>query len=499
MRGLRFILLFLPLAAMAQPVRLMVNDNVDRRLWQERYVGLDVDDHLPFRHGLHEGSLDTVEVGHQWKNGYLIPVGALTSEGYFESDELESSSIGLAGVGLHHRFSEKWTFDGALFGGGVLDPVFPDRLTRDSNVLDGIGRLEGDDSPYTSIDGLFALGFRPSELFYLEAGRAKHFYGDGYRSLYLSDHAAPYPYLKLTTQVWRIRYENLFTSQQGVFNPFAAPTDFERKFTTTHIFSFNISETTNVNLFETIIWQAEDSLSQRGYDVNYLNPIIFFRPVEFARGSADNAIIGFGINHRIWPSYQIYGQLVFDEFLLQEFRNQTGWWANKYGWQIGLKAFDVAQIDGLYLQLEWNIVRPFTYSHGSPLQSYSHLNQALAHPAGANFSEWVLIGYYEKGPWEWRLQSSFLYKGDDEPGRKYGGDIFRSYVDPFRNFDNRIGQGLRTETVSNRIQLARVLDKSMDLRIQLGYGFDYRFGEAGIGRMHVLSLGVRSSFFDGYR
>jgi len=76
----------------------------------------------------------------------------------------------------------------------------------------------------------------------------------------------------------------------------------------------------------------------------------------------------------------------------------NGWWANKYGFQYGGKYINAFGIDHLDLQVEYNIVRPYTYAHSRPLEnfpaqstaSYSHHNQPLAHPLGSNFKELLL-------------------------------------------------------------------------------------------------------------
>jgi hypothetical protein len=395
--------------------------------------------------------------------------------------------------------NEKLSFHGALYGGWIENRSLLGAMPATDDVYAGVGRLSSENGHAGKIwDGLFAVKYTPSDIFAIELGRGKHFWGDGYRSLFLSDNPAAYPYLKLRTKVWHINYSNLFSWQQSMLDISASARKFEDKFTSTHMLSWNIGPRTNVQIFESIIWQSKDSLSNRGYEVNYLNPIIFYRPVEFAQGSADNAIIGLGLSHKVYPGYQLYAQLVIDEFLLEQFRNRNGWWGNKFGVQLGAKAFNAFEVTGLYLQSELNLVRPFTYSHGSPLQNYAHLNEALAHPLGSNFYEALLIGIYEWKGLELRDQLSYTLKGNDEQGRNLGGDIFRSYVDPDRIFGNFIGQGLRDEFFLNSLYVSKVFDKSSDSRIMFGYHLRADFGvESGLH--HVFSLMLRSNFGDGFR
>ncbi|MBK9418874.1 MAG: hypothetical protein IPN62_16725 [Flavobacteriales bacterium] len=91
----------------------------------------------------------------------------------------------------------------------------------------------------------------------------------------------------------------------------------------------------NLGIFEAIVWSAGDSLYPRGFDVQYLNPVIFYRPVEFAIGSPDNALLGGALNVRAGRSTTLYLQVMLDEFLLEQVRSGNGWYANKQAVQGG--------------------------------------------------------------------------------------------------------------------------------------------------------------------
>ena len=51
----------------------------------------------------------------------------------------------------------------------------------------------------------------PNEHVALEGGFGKHFWGEGYRSFFLSDNATSYPYFKFTANFWRIKYVYLYS------------------------------------------------------------------------------------------------------------------------------------------------------------------------------------------------------------------------------------------------------------------------------------------------
>ena len=55
----------------------------------------------------------------------------------------------------------------------------------------------------------------------------------------------------------------------------------------------------------------------RGFDVNYLNPIIFYRAIEFETGQdAGNAILGASAKYKWNDKINLYSQFILDEFSL---------------------------------------------------------------------------------------------------------------------------------------------------------------------------------------
>ena len=175
--------------------------------------------------------------------------------------------------------------------------------------------------------------------------------------------------IKIESEFWKVKYVNLYSMHVDNYNG-----QENKKFSSTHTLSWNINKAINLSIFESVVWAAKDSLNQRNFDINYLNPIIFFRPVEYSIGSADNSFLGANLKLRFFKKHIFYGQLLVDEFLLNELRSGNGWWANKYGFQFGYKVFDLFGIKGLGAQIEYNEVRPFTYSHVVSQQNYGHMN-----------------------------------------------------------------------------------------------------------------------------
>lgn len=375
--------------------------------------------------------------------GAFVPL--VWSAGY---DVADSKLLynGTTGASITLRYPKKKLYGifSALVTPPSSSPSFQDSIMKYSGYFPGVGRAFYDgDSKYSSETFEGYLSWSPGTVFNFRAGKGKHFWGDGYRSLWLSDAAASYPYFSIRANVWKIQYEVLYAMHSDQSLGTHMKEDFREKFGVFHMLSWNAAKKWNFSLFETVIWQGRDVNRDRNFDVNYLNPVIFFRPVEYSLGSSDNSMIGFSLRHKTCNYFHWYSQVLFDEFYLKEIRANRGWWANKWGLQVGWKAYDVLKVKGLFLNQEMNLVRPFTYAHGSVQQNYGHAGLSLAHPLGSNFMEIVNRVRYEFKPLKYGLEAFVILAkaGRDSLGRNTGGDIFQSYANRDREFGNYFLQG----------------------------------------------------------
>jgi hypothetical protein len=321
-------------------------------------------------------------------------------------------------------------------------PRYLDSLAGATQVTPGEGYAEtsGDGRSHYDLQG--HLSWDPGKYFNITLGRGRNFFGEGYRSLHLSDEAYSYPYLRITTTFWKVKYVNLFSQLRDIRGAGGDPTRFAKKYTSMHYLSWNISDRVNLGIFEAIVWSAGDSLYPRGFDVQYLNPVIFYRPVEFAIGSPDNALLGGALNVRAGRSTTLYLQVMLDEFLLEQVRSGNGWYANKQAVQMGVMARNAFRVDGLDLRGEWNLVRPFMYTHSDTRQNYAHFAQPLAHPYGSNFQEVLVHVDRSKGRWDLGARASMAWLGSDSAA-SYGNNIFRPESDRPRSLGEPVNFGYR--------------------------------------------------------
>ena len=338
----------------------------------------------------------------------------------------------------------------------------------DPAIIPGRGiakRFKDDAYDYPVAEGY--LSYSPTSFLNIQFGHGKNFIGDGYRSLLLSDVASPSPFLKLSTKFWKIKYTNTWMWLRDVRPEVTTDKAFLTKYMANHYLSWNVSKRFNLGLFESVLWTNSNN---RGFDINYLNPVIFYRAIEFETGQgAGNAVLGATAKYKVNDNINVYGQFVLDEFSLGDIKGGEKSWKNKYGYQLGAKYYNAFKVNNLMLQFEYNRVRPYTYSHNTIVLNYGHNNQPMAHLWGANFSEAVLIGRYNYKRWYADAKLVFGARGLDfnngTDNFSYGGDIYRDYNE--RPFDTgvEIGQGIKANIFHAEMQSGYVLNPATNLKM----------------------------------
>ncbi|MGC8866321.1 MAG: hypothetical protein ACP5O2_11450 [Bacteroidales bacterium] len=345
-----------------------------------------------------------------------------------------------------------------------------DEEIQRTQVIPGQGSYKGykqDGYDFSRAEGY--ISYSPSEYFNFRFGHGRNFWGDGYRSLLLGDAHFPYPYFMINTTVWRIRYVNLYAEFMDKTYPRHGDQLYRKKYGTFHYLTLNLTSRLKVGLFEAIIWKASDSTGFRGFDFNYLNPVIFYRPVEFSLGSPDNALMGANASYTLGANTTFYGQLLLDELKVKEVFSGKQWWGNKQAVQLGVKTFDFLGIKNLRLQLEYNYIRPYTYSYRESIQNYGHYNQPLAHPMGANLREVVGFMGYHLNRWFLNYQLQFVKYGADTNGINFGKDIFRSYEDRPLDYGVKTGQGLSTQLWRHEFKVSWMINPNYNLVLSSGF------------------------------
>ncbi len=380
-----------------------------------------------------------------------------------ESNNSQRLYLNSRGLTARGRIANKIGFSATVVDNQERGPGYFTKMVRDLRAVPGYGFFKSFKRDSTAVDYFDARGyftFSATKYINFQAGYDKNFIGNGYRSLFLSDWGNSYLFFKINTKIWKLNYQNLFMELMPQYVK-DGDSLLDRKYAAMHHLSVNVTKWLNIGLFEGVIFGRKNR-----FDFQYLNPIIFFRHIEGMIGSPDNAVAGIDFKANVAHTAQVYGQVLFDEFLIKNVRSHPTSWTNKFGFQLGGKYVDAFGIKNLDLQAEVNRVRPFTYSHNNLIGNYTHYNQPLAHPLGANFQEFIGIARYQPAP-RWYISGTaiYYYKGLDTATANFGGDIFRNYLDRLGDEGFKVGSGQKVKVFNG------ILEASYELRENLFIDF----------------------------
>ena len=326
-------------------------------------------------------------------------------------------------------------------------PQFIFNSYTDRELIPGEGFVKrfGDVNGMNYFSSRAYLTWSPFQFLRVKFGKDRMHWGNGYQSLLLSDHAPDVLLLTLTARIWKLEYVSHFT--QGIDfirNKNDTEGAFPRKYAVFHQLAYKPNHWLSVAFFESIIYQSYLPNGYRGFELQYLNPLIFYRAIEQYTGSPDNGLMGLQVKANLLRHMQLYGQLLIDDYNYGVRNQGTGYWGNKVGWQAGAKYVDAFGVRTLDLQAEYNLVRPYTYQHFNQASNYTHYGQPLGHAAGANLKGYHLMARYHPFPaWNVHLVFSQLDQGLDSANLNYGGIVTRPFVNRAGgDFDNFVGQGI---------------------------------------------------------
>jgi hypothetical protein len=397
-----------------------------------------------------------------------------------ESSNEQYLYLNTRGVEVRGLINQKVGFYSFLAENQGRFPLFVrQQMNSHSGAMPGEGWTKGfKDGGVDYFTARGYLTFQATRNIGFQFGQDRNFSGRGIRSLLLSDYANNYLFLKINTSYRWLTYQNLFASLLDYPLRNYGRT-YDSKYAVMHHLGLDLHPRLQVGFFESVVFGRQNPQYQRGFELHYLNPVIFYRAVEHHIGDPDKVSVGMDWQWIISRDLALFGQFYADEFYLQDIRNdldsvmvRTGLrksrkyqdyasFRNKFAAQLGVKTFDIFGIENLDIQAEINLIRPFVYAHydtgGSdlrPAASSSHYSQPLAHPMGANLREWAFrIAYRPEQNWEIVTHLFSVVQGRDTTGINFGGDIFRDYRYRKGDFNHLFLQGERFNTTLAEINL----------------------------------------------
>lgn len=371
----------------------------------------------------------------------ITPIVEL-SAGYStkDKDELHNAIIGASGI---YHYKNKLTFQANILTGNSK-PLESKAMLADSlGYFPEFGNFKKHGDSYNLKYFEFYANYLPIKNLMLSAGKGKKSLGEGYRSVLLSQSNSGMYYFDTRVNAGSFNYTFSINGSKSL------DTDLEgskTKWVVYHWVSWNATKWLNLGGFEAVTLTRRDTVgNSRFVDLHYINPVLFTRPIEYSLGSPDNELMGVFGKIKFLKSHCIFGQFMLDEFKIENLKDKSGWWANKYAIEAGAKGF----VGNFSYLLEVNYIRPYMYSHWNAIESYAMYSQPLANPYGGNLKEFLAEVKYQKREFGASLLLDFVEMGKDFSNQySLGNNILRSYNDRENDYGNHVGQGNNSKLVN---------------------------------------------------
>jgi hypothetical protein len=319
-------------------------------------------------------------------------------------------------------------------------------------------------------------------------GYGTNFIGDGYRSLLLGDYNTPYPYFRTAISFGKFRYSVMYAQYITDYNAYTYAEGYPRKWGQTYLLDWQAAKHLNIGIFNSVISSIENAEHKKDFGFTHFSPVMFLHASKSPSGLSNNDIYGLNLKYTIAPSLTAYGQLMLDNAGSSD-------WQKRYGFQLGARGGNLFKINNLNAQIEFNTVRPYSYAADTLTTAYTHNNQSLAHPLGANFKEGVFIADYTINRWYVRLEGILARYGVDSSNTvDYGQDITRPLYLHSATDNVATGQGLATKLFYGDARIAYVFNKKTNMRLEAGATFRKEKNNRETYTDTYFYFGVRMSF-----
>lgn len=201
----------------------------------------------------------------------------------------------------------------------------------------------------------------------------------------------------------------------------------------------------------------------RGVEIAYLNPFLFFKSVEHSFRDRDKAMLVLDMQIRPYPGIELYGDLLIDDLAFDKLG--TDWYGNQIAYRVGGNA--TPPMGNLTLNIDYVRIRPYVYTHRIFFNSYEHAGYPIGHPLGPN-SDALTV----------RLNQMLSGRSGVElyySGTRKGHNITDGEGNVVRNVGGDISQGYRLEDSEDASFLDGNLEKARLFGILIRYEFFHQF------------------------
>lgn len=306
----------------------------------------------------------------------------------------QEKAINIFGFGISSYINStnwKLTFDYLQIGllGNVNQNLFNFSPEQSFAYLDQSKDADGFWTEH--IDTKFSYDYNN---FIIELGKFNRHWGNGNRSLYISDKAPSYPQIGFK---YKLNQKLSYFYFHGFLNS-NIPDSSRSSYYKNNFSQRSINIPRNIAAHR-IKWKPNDKFifsfnesviyATRSIDIYYLIPILPFYPIENYIGDTDNIQMGIDILFKIAELQKIYASFFMDEFTPEwVFKSKNHNW---FGWQYGYIAKDII-FKNSEMQIEYNWTDQRIYMHKYDINDFYNHSHPLGFWAGPHAQE-ILFNY----------------------------------------------------------------------------------------------------------
>ncbi len=233
--------------------------------------------------------------------------------------------------------------------------------------------------------------------------------GGGYENdniLLSADGVPTFDFFSLGAHIGVVRYQAIVGSLVQDTITYNEP-PYPVKYLAVHDLTFGIGRDFELGFTDIMIFTER-------LDLAYLNPFSFLGTVKHGLNDQDrdNGLLGTHARWQIAPGLEVRGQALLDDFVASSVG--TGYWSNKWAWQLGgmwAGAFGCSNLDWA---AEWIRVEPYMYTHWDTLGDYSTSKTLLGSQIGPNSqSFWTTLRWVPNAKWTFALEGQLIERGEN--------------------------------------------------------------------------------------
>lgn len=314
---------------------------------------------------------------------------------------------------------------GAIFGSTNVAELTDPRIFYNFKYVEN--NADENVRSYDYVDGYLKYTTEPAEdmKISVQLGREKQKIGFSHtESLVLSGAHPNMDFIKMTFDFGVMHYTSLFASTVGEFSQDRSLN--YTKYIASNRLKLSLPGAVDIGIGESVVFS-------RGIELAYLNPVIFYKFVEHSLQDRDNGTIFFDFQTQAVKNLQFQGMFFLDENILSNLADLS-LQSNKTAYQLGALWYEPAGIKNLALTAEYTKIRPYTYTHFNPKNTYTSFGQIIGNNIGPNADQLYLKLSYNFND---RISAGAEYRKirrgenvSDASGNlifNAGGDVFQPY------------------------------------------------------------------------